>query len=184
MRTRWRGLTALVGAALLLAACATTGLYQARDGTHGYAETRLDATHWRVEFVGDDFTSQETVETYLLYRAAELTAESGYAWFAMPARAINEEIEIVVEVERPSAYRARYWQPRWRRRSRFFWSDLDPVGPMPHERREAQESRVWNSVHYSASADIVMGSGASPAGAFMASDTIALLETSIVRPQT
>lgn len=170
--------------AFLLAACATSGLYQARDGESGYAETQLNQAQWRVEFVGDDFTSRETVETYLLYRAAELTAANGHAWFAMNAPAVSEEIEIVVEALRPEAYRARYWQPKWRRRSRFFWSDVDPVGPMPHEIDAPDAPRVWNGVHYSASADIVMGDGEAPVGAFLARETIARLEASIIRPQT
>lgn len=183
MAMRWPAIAALC-AALTLAACATTGLYQVRDGESGYAETRLDQTQWRVEFVGDDFTARDTVETYLLYRAAELTAANGHAWFAMDAPAVSEEIEIIVEAQRPEAYRARYWQPKWRRRSRFFWSDVDPVGPMPHEMREPAPPQVWDSVHYSASADIVMGDGEAPAGAFVARDTIARLEPSIVRPQS
>lgn len=184
MAMRWPAIAALC-ATLILAACATTGLYQARDGESGYAETQLDQTHWRVEFVGDDFTARETVESYLLYRAAELTAAHGFDWFAMPDRAVSEEVEIIVEAQRPEAYRARYWQPKWRRRSRFFWTDLDPVGPMPHERERAEEAgRVWRSVHYSASADIVMGDGVPPVGAFIAQDTIAALEPSIVRPHS
>lgn len=174
---------AVLCSAVLLTACATSGLYQAREGQSGYAETRLAQSEWRVEFVGDDFTSRETVETYLLYRAAELTADSGYEWFAMPARATSEEVEVIVEADRPQAYRARYWQPRWRRRDRFFWSDADPVGPMPHERDRAEAPSVRQSVHYSASADIVMGNGPPPVGAFLARETIVRLEPSIVRPQ-
>jgi hypothetical protein len=173
MAMRWPAIAALCGA-LMAAACATTGLYQARDGESGYAETRLTQSQWRVEFVGDDFTSRETVETYLLYRAAELTAASGFDWFAMPGRAVSEEVEIIVEAERPQAYRARYWQPRWRRRGHFFWSDLE----------RAEPARVWRSVHYSASADIVMGDGQPPVGAFVARDTIARIEPSIIRPHS
>jgi hypothetical protein len=183
MHTPLPRLAALAVAALSLAACATTGLYQARDGQSGYAERRLSATQWRVEFVGDASTGRETVETYLLYRSAELTAENGFEWFVMPARAVSEESEIVVEVEHPDAYRARYWRPKWRRRSRFFWSDVDPTGPMPHERPGAQEPAAWSRAHYSASADIVMGNGPPPVGAFPARETIMRLESLIVRPQ-
>jgi len=183
MAMRWPRMVAFCGA-LMVAACATTGLYQARDGESGYAETRLSLTQWRVEFVGDDFTSQETVETYLLYRAAELTAANGFDWFAMPDRAVSEEVEIIVEAERPQAYRAHYWQPRWRRRDRFFWSDLDPVGPIPRERDRLEPARVWRSVHYSASADIIMGNDQPLTGAFIARDIIARIEPSIVRPHS
>lgn len=183
MRVHWAPI-ALFCSALMLTACASSGLYQARDGESGYAETRQGETEWRVEFVGDDSASRETVETYLLYRAAELTAESGYAWFAMSKPAVSEDVEIIVEAERRDAYRARYWQPNWRRRDRFFWSDVDSVGPMPHERRMADGPRVRNHVRYSTSAEIVMGNGDRPRGAFAARETIAALEGSIVRPNT
>lgn len=181
MRLFWRFAILAMGA-LSLAACATSGFYQARDGRSGYAETRLGAAYWRVEFVGDDFTSRETVETYLLYRAAELTAQNGHEWFAMSASAVSEEVEIIVEAERPQEYRERYWRPHWRRRSRFFWSDVDPVGPIPHERPRHDEAWVSQAVHYSASAEIFTGEGPAPAGAFNATETIARLGASIVRP--
>jgi hypothetical protein len=173
---------AVLAAGLALASCVTTGLYQSADvaaGRAGYAETRLGERSWRVEFVGDDFTSRETVETYLLYRAAELAAENGYDWFAPSAPAVSEETEIIVEAPRLDSYRSRYWRPHWRRRSRFFWSDLDPVGPIP---REPRETRVWSSIHYSASADIVLGQGRPPEGAFDAAQIMTELSASIRRP--
>lgn len=178
-----RRLAVFAVTALALSACATSGLYQARDAESGYAETQLGASHWRVEFVGDNFTSRETVETYLLYRAAELTAQNGDEWFAMSAPSTSEDVEIIVEGERPQAYRDRYWRPRWRRRSRFFWSDVDPVGPMPYERRPVLESNVAERVHYSASVEIFTGRGAAPAGAFDAAQIIARLGPSIIRPR-
>lgn len=181
MRSIWR-LMAVAVVTLSLAGCSTSGLYQARDGNSGYAETRLDASRWRVEFVGDDFTSRERVDSYLLYRVAELTAESGHRWFAMATPAFSEDVEIIVEAERPQAYRDLHWRPHWRRRSRFFWSDLDPVGPMPHERHDAPE--ISERVHYSASAEIVVGDGPAPAGAFDARETIARLAPAIVRPRS
>jgi hypothetical protein len=171
----------LLCAGLALASCVTAGLYQradARAGRAGFAETRLSDAAWRVEFVGDDFTSRETVETYLLYRSAELTVENGYDWFASSVPDVSEEAEITVEAGRPDLYRARYWQPKWRRRSRFFWSDLDPVGPIP------REPRAFAGAHYSASADIHFGRGAMPAGAFDARQTLTRLAPLIERPQS
>lgn len=183
MRVLWSRFAAVVFAALSIAGCATTGLYQARDGHSGYAETQLGAARWRVEFVGDDFTSRETVNTYLLYRAAELTRENGHQWFAMAAPTTNEEVEIVVEAQRAQAYSDLYWRPHWRRRGRFFWSDLDPVGPIPREHQDMASERITETVHYSASAEIFMGDGPPAAGAFNAEDTVARLSPSIVRPR-
>lgn len=183
MRSPWR-LAAFPFAILSISACATTGLYHARNGDSGYAETQLGADHWRVEFVGDDFTSRDTVETYLLYRAAELATQSGHEWFAMAAPSASEDVEIIVEAERSQAYRDRYWRPHWRRRSRFFWSDVDPVGPMLHEMRPPRAESLAQRVHYSASAEIFMGEGPAPTGAFDATATLARLQPSIIRPQT
>jgi hypothetical protein len=182
MRSRGFSVIASLVLAVALASCVTAGLYQPADNREdgaGYAQSRLSDTAWRVEFVGDDFTSRETVETYLLYRAAELTAENGFEWFVSSTPAVSEETEIIIEAARTHDYQARYWNPRWRRRSRFFWSDLDPVGPIP---REPREPHVWNSVHYEASAEIRLGRGARPEGAFDARQTLALFEASIVRP--
>lgn len=183
MRSPALKLVALLCATLTLASCATPGLYQRADvraDRAGYAETRLSDIAWRVEFVGDDFTSRETVETYLLYRSAELTVESGYDWFVSSTPNVSEETEVIVEAVRSDLYRAHYWRPTWRRRSRFFWSDLDPVGPIP---REPRESPHFSSVHYSASADIRLGRGTMPAGAFNARQTLTQLAPSIERPQ-
>lgn len=179
-----RRLAAFAFAILSISACATTGVYQARNGESGYAETQLGADHWRVEFVGDEFTSRDIVETYLLYRAAELATQSGHEWFAMAAQSVSEDVEIIVEAERPQAYRERYWRPHWRRRSRFFWSDIDAIGPMPHEMRPLRGESLAARVHYSASAEIFMGEGPAPAGAFNAPETLARLQPSIIRPQT
>jgi hypothetical protein len=184
MRSPFVKLMLALCAGLALTSCVTPGLYQRADvraGRAGYAETQFSEAAWRVEFVGDDFTSRETVETYLLYRSAELAVENGYHWFVSSLPDVSEETEIIVEAERPELYRARYWQPKWRRRSRFFWSDLDPVGPIP---REPREPHVFTSTHYSASADVHFGRGVMPEGAFDARQTLLLLAPSIERPQS
>ncbi len=53
----------------------------ARD--FGYSSERLAADRYRVMFAGNRFTSRETVEDYLLYRAAELTRQQGYTGFVL-----------------------------------------------------------------------------------------------------
>jgi hypothetical protein len=53
----------------------------AATGGVGYGQERLDATHWLIKFVGDRDMDRHTVETYLLYRAAELTVKKGGDWF-------------------------------------------------------------------------------------------------------
>ncbi len=39
----------------------------------GYTSAQLAPDRWQVTFSGNSLTSRETVEDYLLYRAAELT---------------------------------------------------------------------------------------------------------------
>ena len=76
---------------LLLAACATPTPYQpARDGL-GYAEQRLESNRYKVTFSGNSRTSKETVENYLLYRAAEVTLRSGYDYFVMAQQGTEAE---------------------------------------------------------------------------------------------
>ena len=74
-------------------ACTTTPTpyqpYRAESagGIHGgYSDQRLAPNRYRVRFHGNELTSRERVETYLLYRAAELTVANGYDWFAIADR--------------------------------------------------------------------------------------------------
>lgn len=71
-------------ALLLVGACATGPTpYQLRsaDGEHGYSDQALERDRVRVVFRGNFLTTRETVENYLLYRAAELTLQRGYRFF-------------------------------------------------------------------------------------------------------
>ena len=69
--------------ALLLAACATRTPYQPMQKGQGYSEQKLEAGRYRVTVVGSTATPRETVENYLLYRAAELTVAAGYERFSL-----------------------------------------------------------------------------------------------------
>jgi len=170
----------LVAVALLVSGCASGGAYHAQsaDTQDGYSERRLDDARWRVEYVGDGSTSQERVETYLLYRAAELTTASGYDWFVPAEHTLEEETEIVVEAQR-AAEPSAVWRPMWRHRSRFFWSDWMPAGAQPTPRSELAPPSTWTITRYAAREDITMGRGAPPAGAFNAREVIALLQPTI-----
>ena len=74
----------VLGAVATLAACASTATpYQpARDG-QGYSEQRIENNRYRIRFTGNASTPRETVENYMLYRAAELTVNAGYDYFVM-----------------------------------------------------------------------------------------------------
>jgi len=72
--------------ALILGACATSTPYAPMDGRYGYAEQRIETNRYSVVFHGNSSTSRETVEAFLLYRAAELTLENGFDYFLVVER--------------------------------------------------------------------------------------------------
>ena len=67
-----------VGAVLAagLAACATPTTYQpnipGQKAAGGYSEQRVEENRFRINFQGNTLTSRESVEGYLLFRAAEV----------------------------------------------------------------------------------------------------------------
>lgn len=73
------GLSALVA----LAACASPTPYQPADGGFGYAQQQIEDNRYRVSFAGNSVTARSSVQNYLLYRAAEVTLESGHDYFVM-----------------------------------------------------------------------------------------------------
>ena len=76
-------------AAALLAACAQPTPYAPAVDGKGYKEQQLESDRYRVSFRGNASTPRETVENYLLYRAAEVTLETGNDHF----RIVKQEIE-------------------------------------------------------------------------------------------
>jgi len=72
---------ALSASAAILAACATATPYQAASAPgafDGFSQTMIENDRARVSFGGNSLTDRETVENYLLYRAAELAVERGF----------------------------------------------------------------------------------------------------------
>jgi hypothetical protein len=86
---RFRGglLRATLLSLTLLAGCETAAPFQPRDrnGT-GYTDERLAENRFRVTFTGNSVTRRETVENYLLLRAAQVTLQSGRHWFVFDTR--------------------------------------------------------------------------------------------------
>ena len=74
--------------ALLLAGCMTPTPYAPRlEGERaGYTDRALTQNRYRVTFTGNSATPRETVETYLLLRAAEVTRAAGYSSFVFDTR--------------------------------------------------------------------------------------------------
>jgi len=86
-------LAALAG---LAAGCATHPTYQARSESsrYGYAETLVQPNRIRVSYNGDTMTPRETVQTYLLYRAAETTLQHGYDYFVIVGSDADEDTRV------------------------------------------------------------------------------------------
>lgn len=72
-------------AALSLAACATSTPYgpATSKSPYGFSDQKIEENRYRIVFRGNSSTDRETVETFLLYRAAELTLESGFDYFVV-----------------------------------------------------------------------------------------------------
>ncbi len=83
-------------AALLLttlAACATAPTpYQAVNDEGGYTDQQLESDRYRVKFEGNEATPRETVEDFALYRAAELTLQTGNDYF----KVVSKEVEPII----------------------------------------------------------------------------------------
>lgn len=135
---RYRSLS--LGAAMTLVAalgaCATSTPYQpyraeSAGGIHGgYSEQQLGNNRFRVRFHGNELTSRERVETYLLYRAAELTLANGYDWFSIAERHTEHDVERYVR-QYPSGNYG-YWLPSWRYyRYGYGWDVWYPDGGRP-----------------------------------------------------
>jgi hypothetical protein len=170
-------------APLALWACTTPTPYQPlASGTAvsgGYSDQALDDTHFRVSFRGNDMTSREQVETYLLYRAAELTSAKGFDWFEMVDRHTQNTGETYVEPYGPWGY----WRPTWRFGRGGGWYGgwygdpfWGPWGP---------DATIDTIDRYNASAEVVVGRGPKPANdprAFDARQVRQNLAAKIVRP--
>ena len=185
---------AIALAAACLTACATPTPYQpnvpAQQASGGFSELRLEADRYRVSFAGNTLTSRETVERYLLYRAAELTVQQGYDWFETADRRTERDARTTIEQDpfvRPGfGYGAGYgyWRPSWRYYGPRYggWRSWDPFYGDPFFTTRAQVRTVEK---FEATAEIVLHKGAKPAGetrAYDAREIMTSLGRDIQRP--
>lgn len=82
-----------IAAAAMLAGCFGATPYEPASPRYGYRETELAADRYRVSFSGNTRTSRSTVESYLLYRAAELTLTKGGDYFRVEDRGVEATTE-------------------------------------------------------------------------------------------
>jgi len=196
-----RLLIAAAATTLLVAGCATATPYQPlRPGaaaSGGFSERPIEQNRWAVSFSGNSLTDRSTVETYLLYRAAELTLSQGYDWFSVVDRMTERDTRLYPDplyhdpfYWSPWAGGA-YWTPSWRlyHPARFggwsSWNRWGYWGPGfgPAWGPSAMDYR--QVTRYEANAEIFMGRGAKPADdprAFDAREVTMRLGSSIIRP--
>jgi hypothetical protein len=93
----------LITAILALAGCAGRTSYSpqsanATQDNNGYTGYRtIMPNRYKVIFSGNKFTSRETVDNYLLYRAAELTQQQGYDNFLVVQNDIDRSTQMDID---------------------------------------------------------------------------------------
>ncbi len=153
----------LLAALLLvgLAGCASPTPYQPAAGGFGYADQQLESDRYRVTFAGNSVTARDTVQNYLLYRAAELTVANHHDHFTV----VNQDLE------RSTAYQGTGY-------NHFGWRGWDGFGPGDYS--------AYPIDSYTAFADIIMGDGDKPAGAvnsYDARDVMRRLAPTLALPE-
>ena len=83
-------LAAIASSTLMVAGCATETTYRPATGQGfsrtGFSERQVEPDRFLVSFAGNSVTARDTVERYLLFRAAELTLQQGNDYFLMANR--------------------------------------------------------------------------------------------------
>ena len=192
IRLRCLLMSIVAGTLLIASGCATSTPYQPLSASSsvsgGYTDQQLASDRFRVTFAGNELTSRERVETYLLFRAAELTVEQDYDWFVVVDREMDHEIErqIVPDPYYRPWYGPRYgdWRPYWRYRiPNDTWRDWDPYHG---DRFWTHEVDVRTVERFEATAEIRLGRGPVPTGedkAVVARDVIILLQPRVEYPE-
>lgn len=173
-RSRFRQILAVgvVAATTLVAACSggPTPYQPAAGYDRGYSEQKIEPERYRISFKGNSLTGRDTVENYLLYRAAELTLQSGYDTFTIVSRDTDKD-STVRRTGEFSRFSYIYFSPRW-----GWVSAWDPFMSSP--------ARYDEVTRYEAFAEIVMSRGPKgpDANAFDARQVSQNLAASIQRP--
>ncbi|WP_051881595.1 CC0125/CC1285 family lipoprotein [Parvularcula oceani] len=90
-------LTLTAAFAMGLAGCASPTPYEPAAGPSdqtGYTSSQVDPNTYRVTFEGNAVTERETVETYLLYRAAQIAQNTGHPYFRFRTRDVEQQIDL------------------------------------------------------------------------------------------
>jgi hypothetical protein len=94
-----------LGAVLTLGACASS--YAPDTWTGGYREEPVSGDVWRITFLGNGFTTDETVQTYWLYHCADFALSKGYDGFTIVSPVNLSSVEGLEPVGKPRIVRTR-----------------------------------------------------------------------------
>jgi hypothetical protein len=182
---KYKKFAAPLVALALVAGCTTATPYQPLGATNvqgGFVDQQLDQTHYRVSFFGNSLTSRQQVENYLLFRAAELTAQRGFSCFTVVNHGTDKRTTVQVDPYGP--YGGGFypgWSPFWRLHGPYGWYSYDPFygGPFLPGRYD-----VDTIDRYQAMADIAVGNNCAAGPAtFNAQQVMANLRPYIVYPR-
>ncbi|MES2338683.1 MAG: hypothetical protein V4537_11345 [Pseudomonadota bacterium] len=186
-------IAAVLAGATVLSACVGPTPYRPAMGRGadrtGFTDQQIERDRFRVTFSGNSYTSRETVERYLLFRAAELTLQTGNDYFVMADRDTDKQTRTYTS---PGGFGGGYggfsgfgyWGPSWRYYGRGFgWRGWNPYFGDPFWDRGVDIRTVEQ---YEAMAEIVVGKGRKPANnlrAFDARDVVDRLGPTIQVPE-
>ena len=190
-------LAALASSTLMVAGCATETSYRPATGQGfsrtGYSERQVEPGRFLVSFAGNSVTSRDTVERYLLFRAAELTLQSGNDYFVMVDRDVDLQSRTYSTLGFGPGYGyggfGGYWGPSWNFYGRGYgwrrfggglgyggWGGFGGFG---------NDFDVRTIDRYEATAEVVMRSGPIPRDnlrAFNARAVVDSIRPSVVLP--
>jgi hypothetical protein len=190
-------LAALASSTLMVAGCATETSYRPATGQGfsrtGYSERQVEPGRFLVSFAGNSVTSRDTVERYLLFRAAELTLQSGNDYFVMVDRDVDLQSRTYSTPGFGPGYGyggfGGYWGPSWNFYGRGYgwrrfggglgyggWGGFGGFG---------NDFDVRTIDRYEATAEVVMRSGPIPRDnlrAFNARAVVDSIRPSVVLP--
>jgi hypothetical protein len=86
--------------------CSTATYYQPASSNEepGYRDQKIEENKYRISFIGNSVTPRETVELYLLYRAAELTIQNNFDYFVFSEHQVDAKTEISGSSSMPGVY--------------------------------------------------------------------------------
>ena len=181
--------------ALLLGACASETTYRPATGQGfsrtGFTDSQVEQNRFLVSFAGNSSTPRDTVERYLLFRAAEITLQQGGDYFVMTGRDTDLQSRTYTTGGFNSGLGyggfGGYWGPSWRYYGGGFgygrgfgWSPWYGGGFGAFNDFDVQTVQ-----RYEASAEIVVGRGPIPRNnlrAFDARQVVDRIGPTVVTP--